>query len=100
FALESAMDELAERLDMDPLELRRRNEPEVGPVSGLPFTSRNFQLCLSEGARQFGWAGRDHRPRRRREGHLLIGTGMAGTSFFTTAFPSSATITAEQDGTF
>ena len=100
FALESAMDELAERLDMDPLELRRRNEPEVGPVSGLPFTSRNFQLCLSEGARRFGWAGRDHRPRRRTEGHLLIGTGMAGTSFLTTAFPSSATITAEQDGTF
>ncbi|OLR91869.1 xanthine dehydrogenase family protein molybdopterin-binding subunit [Actinokineospora bangkokensis] len=100
FALESAVDELAERLGVDPLELRRRNEPEVGPVSGLPFTSRNFQRCLSEGARRFGWAGRDHRPRRRREGHLLIGTGMAGTSFLTTAFPSSATITAERDGTF
>ncbi|MFS8104725.1 xanthine dehydrogenase family protein molybdopterin-binding subunit [Lentzea alba] len=100
FALESAMDELAERLLMDPLELRKRNEPEVGPVSGLPFTSRNFHRCLSEGARRFGWAGRDHRPRRRREGGLLIGTGMAGTSFFTSAFPSSATITAERDGTF
>ncbi|SDF43398.1 xanthine dehydrogenase YagR molybdenum-binding subunit [Lentzea fradiae] len=100
FALESAMDELAERLEMDPLELRRRNEPETGPVSGLPFTSRRFQLCLTEGARRFGWAGRDHRPRRTRQGRLLVGTGMAGTSFLTTAFPSSATITAEPDGTF
>ncbi|MFJ8965892.1 xanthine dehydrogenase family protein molybdopterin-binding subunit [Lentzea sp. NPDC102401] len=100
FALESAMDELAERLRIDPLDLRRRNEPEAGPVSGHPFTSRNFLRCVEEGARTFGWAGRDHRPRRRREGHLLIGTGMAGTSFLTTAFPSSATITAEPDGTF
>ncbi len=100
FALESAVDELAERLRIDPLDLRRRNEPEVGPVSGHPFSSRNFQRCVEEGARVFGWAGRDHRPRRRREGHLLVGTGMAGTSFLTTAFPSSATITAERDGTF
>jgi xanthine dehydrogenase YagR molybdenum-binding subunit len=100
FALESAMDELAERLGIDPLELRRRNEPEVGPVSGHPFSSRNFQRCVEEGARRFGWEERDHRPRRRHDGHLLIGTGFAGSSFLTTAFPSSATITAGEDGTF
>ncbi|MET9340379.1 xanthine dehydrogenase family protein molybdopterin-binding subunit [Nonomuraea sp. NPDC003804] len=100
FALESAMDELAERLGMDPLELRLRNEPEVGPVSGLPYSSRNLVACLTEGARRFGWEGRDHRPRRRREGALLIGTGMAATSFSAGAFPSSASITAEPDGTF
>ncbi|MEU9888932.1 xanthine dehydrogenase family protein molybdopterin-binding subunit [Sphaerisporangium sp. NPDC051011] len=100
FALESAMDELAERLGMDPLELRLLNEPAVGPVSGLPFSSRNLVTCLGEGARRFGWASRDHRPRMRREGPLLVGTGLAATSFSIGAFPSRASITAEPDGTF
>ena len=100
FALESAMDELAERLRMDPLELRLRNEPTVGPVSGLPFSRRNLVACLREGARRFGWATRDHRPRMRREGRLLVGTGLAATSFSSGVFPSSASITAETDGTF
>ncbi|WP_214317593.1 xanthine dehydrogenase family protein molybdopterin-binding subunit [Nonomuraea sediminis] len=97
---ESATDELAERLGMDPLELRLRNEPAVGPVSGLPYSNRNLVACLREGARRFGWGTRDHWPRRRREGPLLAGTGLAATSFSAGAFPSSASITAEQDGTF
>ncbi|MFF0776119.1 xanthine dehydrogenase family protein molybdopterin-binding subunit [Nonomuraea wenchangensis] len=100
FALECAMDELAERLHIDPLELRLRNEPEVGPVSGLPFSSRNLVACLREGARRFGWAGRDHRPRQQRQGRLLIGTGLAATSFSAGAFASSASITAVPDGTY
>ncbi|MFE3099691.1 xanthine dehydrogenase family protein molybdopterin-binding subunit [Nocardia tengchongensis] len=100
FALESAVDEVAERLGIDPVELRLRNEPAVGPVSGLPFSSRESSACLREGARRFGWDMRDHRPRRRPEGTLLIGTGVATTSFSVGAFPSSASITAESDGTF
>jgi xanthine dehydrogenase YagR molybdenum-binding subunit len=100
FALESAVDELAERLGVDPLELRLRNEPTVGPVSGLPFSSRTLVACLREGARRFDWSTRDHRPRVRREGHLLVGTGLAATAFGTGALPSSASITAEADGTF
>lgn len=100
FALESAMDELAERLDMDPVALRLRNEPETGPVTGLPFSSRNLVACLRAGAERFGWAGRDHRPRRRREGNLLVGTGVAAVSFSAGALPSTASITAERDGTF
>jgi xanthine dehydrogenase YagR molybdenum-binding subunit len=100
FALESAMDELAAGLGMDPLELRLRNEPAVGPVSGMPFSSRNLVACLREGAERFGWAGRDHRPRTRQEGRLLVGTGLAATSFSNGAFPSTASITAEMDGTF
>ncbi|QFU88315.1 xanthine dehydrogenase family protein molybdopterin-binding subunit [Amycolatopsis sp. YIM 10] len=100
FALESAMDELAERLGIDPLELRLRNEPTAGPVSGLPFSGRNVVACLRAGADRFGWAGRDHRPRTRWEGPLLVGTGLAATSFSNGAFPSSASITAETDGTF
>ncbi|GAA1013117.1 oxidoreductase [Acrocarpospora pleiomorpha] len=100
FALESAMDEVAERLGLDPLDLRLRNQPAVGPVSGRPFSSRRSVACLREGARRFGWAGRDHRPRTRREGRLLIGTGLAATCFSAGVFPSTASITAEADGTF
>jgi xanthine dehydrogenase YagR molybdenum-binding subunit len=100
FALESAMDELAERLGVDPLELRLANEPAVGPVSGLPFSTRNLIPCLREGARRFGWATRDPRPRMRQEGHLLVGTGLAAVCFISVVFPCTASITAEADGTF
>ncbi|MEU3854530.1 xanthine dehydrogenase family protein molybdopterin-binding subunit [Streptomyces sp. NPDC029554] len=100
FALESALDELAERLGLDPIELRVRNEPAVGPVSGLPFGSRNLIACFREGARRFGWAGRDPRPGVRREGRWLLGTGTAAASFPTTAMPSTAAVTAEADGTY
>ncbi|MFD9740378.1 xanthine dehydrogenase family protein molybdopterin-binding subunit [Umezawaea sp. NPDC059074] len=100
FALESAVDEVAARLGLDPIELRLRNEPVVGPVSGLPFSGRNLVACLRDGARRFGWADRDHRPRTRREGPLLVGTGVAVASFSSGAIPSSAAITAEADGTF
>ncbi|MEU0107683.1 xanthine dehydrogenase family protein molybdopterin-binding subunit [Streptomyces sp. NPDC006251] len=100
FALESALDELAERCGVDPIELRVRNEPEVGPVSGLPFGSRNLIACFREGARRFGWADRDPRPGVRRDGRWLLGTGTAGASFPVVAMPSTAAVTAEADGTF
>lgn len=100
FALESALDELAERLGMDPVALRLRNEPAVGPLSGLPFSSRNLVGCLEEGARRFGWSERDPRPRARREGRWLIGTGVAAARFPSGVIPSTASITAEQDGTY
>ncbi|MEU0299123.1 xanthine dehydrogenase family protein molybdopterin-binding subunit [Streptomyces sp. NPDC006175] len=100
FALESALDELAEKCGVDPIELRLRNEPEVGPVSGLPFATRNLPACFREGARRFGWAGRDARPGVRREGRWLLGTGTAAASFGARAMPSTAAVTAEADGTF
>ncbi|MFD9108539.1 xanthine dehydrogenase family protein molybdopterin-binding subunit [Streptomyces bottropensis] len=100
FALESAIDELAEKLGIDPIELRIRNEPERGPVSGLPFAGRNLRACFREGARRFGWADRDPRPGMRREGRWLLGTGMAAASFGAGAAPSTAAVTAEADGTF
>jgi xanthine dehydrogenase YagR molybdenum-binding subunit len=100
FALESAMDELAEQLHLDPVELRLRNEPAVGPVSGLPYSSRNLVSCLREGARRFGWAARNHRPQQRREGRLLVGTGCAAGAYAAGANPSTASVTAQPDGTF
>ncbi|MEU6636178.1 xanthine dehydrogenase family protein molybdopterin-binding subunit [Streptomyces rochei] len=100
FAIESALDELAERCGVDPIELRLRNEPEAGPVSGLPFSSRNLAACFREGARRFGWAERDPRPGIRRDGRWLLGTGTAAASFGAGAGPSTALLTAEADGTF
>ncbi|GGW48224.1 xanthine dehydrogenase family protein molybdopterin-binding subunit [Streptomyces griseoloalbus] len=100
FALEAALDELAERCGVDPIELRLRNEPGLGPVSGLPFAGRNLAACFREGARRFGWADRDPRPGMRREGRWLLGTGTAAASFPAGALPSTAAVTAEADGTF
>ncbi|GHA16573.1 xanthine dehydrogenase family protein molybdopterin-binding subunit [Streptomyces echinoruber] len=100
FALESALDELAEQCGLDPIELRARNEPTHGPVSGLPFSGRNLLACFREGARRFGWAERDPRPGRRRDGRWLLGTGTAAASFPAGAGPSTAAVTAEADGTF
>jgi xanthine dehydrogenase YagR molybdenum-binding subunit len=76
-AFESAIDELAVALDLDPLELRLRNEPEIDPERQVPFSSRRLVECLGEGARRFGWSGRPRSPGSRREGRRLIGYGMA-----------------------
>ncbi|MBZ4018296.1 oxidoreductase [Streptomyces purpurogeneiscleroticus] len=100
FAMECALDELAEKCGVDPIALRVRNEPDAGPVSGLPFSSRNLLACFEEGARRFGWADRDPRPGVRREGRWLLGTGVAAASFPSGAGPSTAAVTAEADGTF
>ncbi|MFE2378817.1 xanthine dehydrogenase family protein molybdopterin-binding subunit [Streptomyces sp. NPDC059398] len=100
YALESAMDELALAAGLDPVELRLRNEPDTEPDSGLPFSSRHLTDCLKEGARRFGWSGRDPRPGVRREGGLLIGTGVAAATYPVLVSPSEATAHAAPDGTF
>ncbi|SFY49409.1 xanthine dehydrogenase family protein molybdopterin-binding subunit [Streptomyces sp. F-1] len=100
YALESAMDELAGALDMDPVQLRIRNEPEHEPGTGRPFSSRHLVQCLREGARRFGWDERDPRPRARREGPWLLGTGVAAATYPASAGPATATARALPDGTF
>jgi xanthine dehydrogenase YagR molybdenum-binding subunit len=78
-ALEVAMDELAEKLGMDPLELRLLNEPS-GKVPGAPekrFSDRNLVRCLREGSQRFGWEKRAAKPSQVRDGQWLIGMGMA-----------------------
>ncbi|MFI6317827.1 xanthine dehydrogenase family protein molybdopterin-binding subunit [Nonomuraea sp. NPDC050556] len=75
--LESAMDELAEKAGLDPIELRLRNHADVDPVSGRPWSSKGLKECYLRGAELFGWAGRDPRPGVRRDGDWLVGTGMA-----------------------
>jgi xanthine dehydrogenase YagR molybdenum-binding subunit len=89
FALESAMDEMAIRCGVDPIEFRIRNEPEIDAETGLPYSSRNLVACLREGARRFGWAGRDARPRARQEGRWYVGTGVASSTFPVFRLPGS-----------
>jgi xanthine dehydrogenase YagR molybdenum-binding subunit len=100
FALESAMDELAEACRIDPVELRIRNEPAVHPETGQPFSSRHLTACLREGAARFGWAGRDPAPGVRREGRWLTGTGVAASTYPARAMASQARVTVTQDGRY
>ncbi|MET9591733.1 xanthine dehydrogenase family protein molybdopterin-binding subunit [Streptomyces sp. NPDC006516] len=100
YALESAMDELACVLGIDPVELRLRNEPQTEPDSGRPFSSRNLAACLSEGARRFGWYDRDPQPAIREDGPWLLGTGVAAATYPVLLSESAASAHAAPDGTF
>jgi xanthine dehydrogenase YagR molybdenum-binding subunit len=76
-AVESAMDELAYALGMDPVELRIRNEPALDPERGVPFSDRRLVECLRDGARRFGWERRPTQSASLRDGRWLVGYGMA-----------------------
>jgi xanthine dehydrogenase YagR molybdenum-binding subunit len=98
-ALESAMDELAHTLDMDPIELRVRNEPTVDPERGVPFSERRVLECLHEGAQRFGWERRRQRPGTVRDGNWLVGFGVAGAIRVHPQGPAKARARLEPDGT-
>ncbi|MET4574962.1 aldehyde oxidoreductase molybdenum-binding subunit PaoC [Ottowia thiooxydans] len=77
-ALESAMDEIAERLDMDPIELRALNDTQVDPENPKrPFSQRRLIECMRAGAQHFGWNKRNARPAQVRDGRWMVGMGMA-----------------------
>lgn len=97
-ALENAMDEMAEQLGLDPVEFRKRNEPEVMPQDDLPFSSRKLVECYDAGAKQFGWARRPTKPGTIRDGEWLIGYGMASASRANSLMKSSAEVELTADG--
>ncbi len=77
-ALEIAMDEMAEKLGLDPIEFRIRNDTQVDPEKpGRPFSQRHLVECLTTGAERFGWNRRQPRPAQMRDGHWLVGYGVA-----------------------
>jgi xanthine dehydrogenase YagR molybdenum-binding subunit len=98
FAIESAMDELAHRLDVDPLELRIRNHADHDPTTGLPFSSKQLLACYRQGADRFGWAGRPRAPRSIRDGDELVGHGMSTAVMTTIRFPATARVRLAIDG--
>ena len=101
FALESAMDEIAGRCGLDPVEFRIRNEPDIDAETGLPYSSRNLIACLHEGSRRFGWSDRPAHPRGRQEGRWHVGTGVASSTFPVIRLPGSvARISYADDGRY
>lgn len=97
-ALEGAADELAEQLGLDPIELRRRNEPMQDPEKQVPYSTRNLIPCLEEGARPFGWERRQANPGQTREGRWLIGMGVASASRGVLLQPSKCRLVLNPDG--
>ena len=99
FALESAVDELAAELGMDPIELRMRNEPEKDPTTGLRFSSRHIVEAYRSGAKRFGWSERNATPGVRREGEWLVGMGCATATYPYYRIPGGAArLTLSKDG--
>ncbi|WP_046468448.1 xanthine dehydrogenase family protein molybdopterin-binding subunit [Allosalinactinospora lopnorensis] len=87
FALESAMDELAYELGLDPIELRLRNHADADPLTGNPWSSKGLRECYQRGAERFGWRERNPAARSQRDGHWLIGSGTATAGYPVPAFP-------------
>jgi xanthine dehydrogenase YagR molybdenum-binding subunit len=99
FALESGMDELAIALNMDPIELRLRNEPKEDEFKKQPFSSRSIRECYRLAADRFGWSRRTPEPRSMRDGQMRIGWGMAGATYPAFRAPASAKARLLPDGT-
>ncbi|HZJ46011.1 MAG TPA: xanthine dehydrogenase family protein molybdopterin-binding subunit [Pyrinomonadaceae bacterium] len=99
FALDSAMDELAYKLKMDPLELRVRNHADVDPSNGLPWSSKSLLECYRQGAEKFDWSKRKLEPGSMRDGRWLIGMGMSSATYSASRVPSSARARIFSDGT-
>lgn len=98
FALESAMDELAYALHMDPVQLRLANDTQREPIKGLPYTSRHLRECFAAAAEQFRWQRRRAAPRSMRRGEWLIGYGTASALYPTQVAPAVVRLRVMADG--
>ena len=98
FALESALDEFAAAVGLDPLELRIRNHAAFDRSTGTPFSSKHLLACYREGARRFGWERRPRAPRSMRESGELIGWGMATATYPAFSGPAEVRVRVEAGG--
>jgi xanthine dehydrogenase YagR molybdenum-binding subunit len=98
FALESAIDELAHELKIDPVEFRKINEPEKDPTKDTSFSSRTLTEAYRRGAEKFGWAARSPEPRSRRDGKWLVGQGVATAYYPFLRFPAKVRLRISADG--
>lgn len=97
--LEAAMDELAEKAGIDPIELRKRNLPAKVPVEGTPYSSRMLVEALDQGAASFGWEKRKPEPCQTRDGEWWVGMGVASAARVNVMIPAQARVTLKADGT-
>jgi len=98
FALESAVDELAIELKMDPVQLRLKNEPAIDESLGIPFSSRHMKECLTTGAEKFGWSRRTSEVGSMKRDGLTLGWGVAACSWLAARTETEATVELRQDG--
>ncbi len=98
FALESAMDELAAQLKIDPIEFRLRNYAETDEHAKKPYASKVLRQCYEQGAAAFGWQRRTPEPRSMRDGRWLVGMGMATSTYPTNNQPASAEVRVGANG--
>lgn len=98
FALESAVDELAVKLAMDPVELRRINDTDKNWVTGKPYSSRSLMPCYDAASAAFGWKRRNPQPGSMRDGDWLIGWGCATATYPTQVSPAVARVRLLADG--
>jgi xanthine dehydrogenase YagR molybdenum-binding subunit len=99
FAVESAMDELAIALKMDPVELRVKNDTLTDESNNKPFSSRHYKECLQVGAEKFGWSKRTPEVGSMRKGDVILGWGVAGASWGAGRGPANAAVSMKSDGT-
>src|SRR4029077_15652329 len=99
YATESAMNELAEQLKIDPVKFRILNEPKTDESLGVPFSSRHLLECFELGAEKFGWSKRTPQVASMKRDGLTLGWGMAGCSWIAARFPAAATVELRADGT-
>lgn len=99
FALESAIDELAHSMKIDPVQLRRINEPSRDPTKHTEFSSRHLVEAYERGAERFGWNDRPREPRSRRDGDWLIGQGVATAYYPVFRFQGKVRVRIAADGT-
>ena len=99
YATESAMNELADQIKIDPVQLRIINEPKLDESLGIPFSSRHMLECFQLGSEKFGWSKRTPEVASMKRDGLTLGWGMAGCSWIAARFPADATVHLRDDGT-
>src|SRR5207249_4288166 len=99
YATESAMNELADQLRIDPVKLRILNEPKIDESLGVPFSSRHLVECFQLGAQKFGWSRRTPAVASMKRDGLTLGWGMAGASWVAARFRAAASVHLRDDGT-
>jgi xanthine dehydrogenase YagR molybdenum-binding subunit len=99
YATESAMNELADQLKIDPVKLRVINEPKLDESLGIPFSSRHLVECFEHGAEKFGWSKRTREVGSMKRDGVTVGWGMSGCSWIAARFDAEASVQLRDDGT-